>query len=152
MRMVSQSSILEPPESPHIHIFPYTRARLNRYPRTRCGGISLSLSISATALARKRGECRCVVLWLASVLRLSPGSRSWSWSWVLGGWCFSRAIPSPYLRVPDIFLLVFPFSCHLSKGLGAGFSPGSQSWSWSWVLGCWCFFRDMQPLYSKYPA
>ena len=71
---------------------------------------SVALSISATALARKRGECRCVVLWLASVLRLSPGSRSWSWSWVLGGWCFSRAIPSPYLHLLEgmFFCLFFP--------------------------------------------
>ncbi len=61
MSMVSQSSILEPPESPHIPTFPYTRARLNRYPRTRCGGILCILYLykdSRTSLQASRAHSR----------------------------------------------------------------------------------------------
>ena len=57
MRMVSQSSILESPGPLCVCLSVHTYARLNRYPRTRCGGITSHVHANLSLLQHTYHAC-----------------------------------------------------------------------------------------------
>ena len=68
MRMVSQS---QSPQNPCVYLFMYTCARLNRYPRTRCGGICNIMRVQYSAA--DNGTQPPTIAYAASVIFQSRG-------------------------------------------------------------------------------